>query len=229
MKRNRLATITICLLSFLSLHASAQKGKPDPAKDDAKVKDIIAFLEYVLNTLGSSETPSRDKDVLITESYTKIFRDAKVQVEDDLDENRKVITNKDVVAYLKDVDFFFADVKFEFTIDNIKGSTNANGTYFYKVSTRRNLKGTTTDGKPINNTIPRFIEVNYNPNDQDLKIVSIYTKEFDEKEAFTKWWNELSYEWHAIFMRRLNLTDSVTLDDIRNVAAIEALDLSNNS
>jgi Leucine-rich repeat (LRR) protein len=229
MKRNRLATITICLLSFLALPASAQKGKPDPAKDDAKVKDIIAFLEYVLNTLGSSETPSRDKDVLITESYTKIFRDAKVQVEDDLDENRKVITNKDVVAYLKDVDFFFADVKFEFTIDNIKGSTNANGTYFYKVSTRRNLKGTTTDGKPINNTIPRFIEVNYNPNDQDLKIVSIYTKEFDEKEAFTKWWNELSYEWHAIFMKRLNLTDSVTLDDIRNVASIDALDLSNNN
>ncbi len=226
MKLNKLRIVTICLLALLTFTSYAQKGKPDPVKDDAKVRDIIAFLEYVLNTLGSSTTPSRDKDVLITESYAKIFRDAKVQVEDDLDENRKVITNKDVVAYLKDVDFFFDDVKFEFTIDNIKGSTNANGTHFYKVSARRNLKGTTPEGKVVNNTIPRFIEVNYNPNDQDLKIVSIYTKEFNEKEALTKWWKELSYEWHAIFMRRLNLTDSVTLDDIRNVASIEALDLS---
>ncbi|HEX5168405.1 MAG TPA: leucine-rich repeat domain-containing protein [Cyclobacteriaceae bacterium] len=229
MKQNSLRIILVCLLVGLTSVSYSQKSKPDPSKDDAKVKDIIAFLEYVLNTLGSSETQSRDKDVLISESYTKIFRDGKVQVEDDLDENRKVITNKDVVAYLKDVDFFFNDVKFEFTIDNIKGSTNANGTYFYKVSARRNLKGTTSEGKVVNNTIPRFIEVNYDPNNQDLKIVSIYTKEFNEKEAYTKWWNELSYQWHEIFMRKLNLTDSVTLDDIRNVASIENLDLSRNA
>ncbi len=56
--------------------------------------------------LAASRRRPADKDVLVTQSYTKIFRDPKVQVEDDLDEGRKTITNKDVQAYLKDVDFF---------------------------------------------------------------------------------------------------------------------------
>src|SRR5688572_22650487 len=172
--------------------------KPAPAlatgaPDEQKVKDIISFLQYVLNTLGDPTTSSRDKDVLITESFTKIFRDGKVQVEDDLDEERKVITNKDVVAYLKDVNFFFNNVRFEFTIEDIKSSTLPDGQHFYKVTTRRNLSGSTADKKPVNNTQPRYIEINYNPKDQDLKIVSIYTKEFNEKEALTNWWRELSY------------------------------------
>ena len=96
---------------------STTEKKTDPVADEKKVRDMIAFLEFMLNTLGSSSTPIRDKEVLITESYSKIFRDSKVQVEDDLDEERKVITNKDVVAYLKDVNFFFHDVRFEFTIE----------------------------------------------------------------------------------------------------------------
>lgn len=225
MKPISVRIVTIFFMVALSFSATAQKSK---SEDEAKVKDIIAFLEYVLNTLGSSSTSARDKDVLIKESYTKIFRDAQVQIEDDLDENRKVITNKDVPAYLKDVDFFFSDVKFEFTIDKIAGGTNANGTQFYKVSTRRNLKGTTSEGNAISNTVPRYIEVNYNPNDDDLKIVSIYTREFDEKAALTNWWKELSYEWHEIFKRRMNLTDSVQLDDIKNMTSIETLDISNN-
>ena len=79
------------------------------------------------------------KEVLITESYSKIFRDSKVQIEDDLDEARDVITNKDVVAYLKDVDFFFQDVRFEFVIEHIEQGTNGKGETFYKVSTTRNL------------------------------------------------------------------------------------------
>ena len=212
----------------------AEDGNTGP--DEKKVRDIVAFLEYVLNTIGSSNTPSRDKDVLITESYSKIFRDAKVQVEDDLDEEREVITNKDVVAYLKDVDFFFTDAKFEFLIEEIKNSTMANGQLFYKVSLSRNLKGTTAEGVPVNTTVPRYIEINYNPQDQDLKIVSIYTNEFDERRALNNWWKELSYEWKTIFKRKLfagkgtvNLPDSLQLNDIKNITAIEELDLSNNA
>lgn len=199
------------------------------APDEQKVKDIISFLQYVLNTLGDASTSSRDKDVLITESFTKIFRDGKVQVEDDLDEERKVITNKDVVAYLKDVDFFFKDAKFDFSIEDIKSSTLPNGNLFYKVALRRNLTGTTSDGDKVNNVKPRFIEINYNPDDQDLKIVSMYTNVFDEKEALTNWWNELSYEWQSVFRRKINLVDSVTLDNIKTITAIEDLDLSNNT
>src|SRR5687767_11779186 len=165
MKRNNLWLIS--LLMLVSIVASGQKKttkkppaqkqkvekpiqKPDVTADEKKVRDIIAFLEFMLNTLGNSSTAIRDKEVLITESYSKIFRDSKVQVEDDLDEDRKVITNKDVVAYLKDVNFFFTSVRFEFTIENIKSSNLPGGEYFYKVTTTRNLSGTTSDRKPIN-------------------------------------------------------------------------------
>lgn len=228
MKSPKQMLVAILILA-MPFGVGAQQVKPDPAKHEQKVRDMVAFLQYVLNTLGNSSTSARDKDVLIRESYIKIFRDAKVQIEDDLDENRNVITNKDVQAYLKDVDFFFENVSFDFNIKEIKGEVNANGELFYKVSTARNLKGTTVGGKQINKTIPRYIEINYNPDDQDLKIVSIYTNEFDEKEALLAWWKRLSYEWNSIFKRRLNMvTDSLRLDDIKNVTSIDALDLSGN-
>jgi Leucine-rich repeat (LRR) protein len=244
MKRNNLWLLFLfVLVSFFAVaqkkpakKSPAQKSKvekpfikkPDAVADEKKVRDIVSFLEYMLNTLGSSSTPIRDKEVLITESYSKIFRDSKVQVEDDLDEERKVITNKDVVAYLKDVNFFFNNVRFEFTIEDIKSSTLPDGQHFYKVTTRRNLSGATADKKPVNNTQPRYIEINYNPKDQDLKIVSIYTKEFNEKEALTNWWRELSYEWQSIFKKKFNLNDSVRIKDIKRITSAETLDLSNN-
>ncbi|HEY5822904.1 MAG TPA: leucine-rich repeat domain-containing protein, partial [Cyclobacteriaceae bacterium] len=208
---------------------SAPIKTDDPLKNEQQVRDIIAFLEYVLNTIGSATTAASDKDVLITESYTKIFRDAKVQIEDDLAEKRDVITNKDVPAYLKDVDFFFKDIKFEFAIENIQSGTNANNKLFYKVSTRRNLKGIDVEGKAVNSTVPRFIEINYDPKDQDLKIVSIYTHEIDETAALNSWWKQLSYEWQSVFQKKLNLADSVQLSDIKNIVSLEELDLSGNT
>src|SRR5688572_7822443 len=228
MKQNNRWILSILFLFLQALSATGQQAKVDTKKHEQKVKDMIAFLEYVLNTLGSSSTSARDKDVLITESYTKIFRDAKVQIEDDLVEKRNVITNKDVQAYLKDVDFFYDNLKFEFTVKEIQGKVNANDRLFYKVSLIRNIQGTTVEGKLVNNTIPRFIEINCDPKDQDLKIVSIYTNEFDEKGALENWWKQLSFEWQSILQRKLNITDSVDLADIKNIAAIESLDLSNN-
>lgn len=223
-------TVFILFISITGIQAQQTKqAKPDPKEHDQKVRDMVAFLEYVLNTLGNAGTSARDKDVLITESYTKIFRDAKVQIEDDLVEKRNVITNKDVQAYLKDVDFFFEDVKFEFNIKDIQSKVNANDKLFYKVSLIRNIKGTSEEGKAVNNTIPRYIEINYDPKDKDLKIVSIYTKEFNETVALLNWWKELSFEWQSIFKRKLNITtDSVQLSDIKNIISIDAMDLSQN-
>ncbi len=195
--------------------------------EEKKVRDIVAFLEFVLNTLGASDTPARDKEVVVTESYAKIFRDSKVQVEDDLDQTRNVITNKDVPAYLKDVDFFFTDVKFTFEIDKIE-SGEVDGKQFYKVIATRNLSGTSAEGETVNNNSPRFIEMNYDPRTQDLKIVSIYTKGFDEKQAMINWWNEMSYEWQAYFRKKTEKSDSVGLGDIRQMNAITEIDLSNN-
>src|SRR5260221_9743682 len=252
MNQIRLCSPTVMLLVMLTFSAAAQKQKPqkpaktgqttvvkqtkpatapaviDPAEGEKKVKDMVAFLGFMLNTLGNSGTSARDKDVLITESYSKLFKDAKVQVEDDLDEERSVITNKDVVAYLKDINFFFKDVKFEFTIEKIEQGVNADNQTFYKVSLHRNLSGTTSDGKAVNNIIPRFIEVNFNPKDQNLKIVSIYTNEFNEKDALRNWWKQLSYEWQAFFRKKFTLPDSVALSDIRKIISLEELDLGNN-
>jgi Leucine-rich repeat (LRR) protein len=211
----------------------APKAKPvNIAEDEKRVHDIVAFLQYLLNTLGSSSTSARDKEVLVKESYSKIFRDNKVQIEDDLVEARLVVTNKDIVPYLKDVDFFFKDVKFEFTIESIKNSTLPTGEVFYKVSARRVLTGTTVDGKKITNTIPRFIEVNYNTNSQDLKIVSIYTNEFNETAALTNWWKELSVEWKSILRKELPdnyVTDSLQINELKKITAVTELDLSSNA
>ncbi len=207
---------------------STEVKKTDTVADEKKVKDIISFLEYMLNTLGSSGTPVRDKEVLITESYAKIFRDSKVQVEDDLDEERKVITNKDIVAYLKDVNFFFTNVRFEFTIENIESSTTTGGLQFYKVTTTRNLTGITSEQKSVNKTLKRYIEINYNPADDDLKIVSIYTNQYDDKQALMNWWSGLSYEWQKVFKRKLNITDSVQLDHVKDMTSISELDISRN-
>ncbi|HEY8933875.1 MAG TPA: leucine-rich repeat domain-containing protein, partial [Cyclobacteriaceae bacterium] len=259
MKRYKFWLVLFALLLMLSFNVDAQKTKtkkpvkktvqktqvikpkkpvvktPPPvrtiAEDEKRVRDIVAFFQYLLNTLGNSTTSARDKEVLVKESYSKIFRDSKVQIEDDLDEERVVITNKDVVPYLKDVDFFFRDVKFEFTIEDIKSNTLPNGELFYKVSTRRILTGTTTDGKKITNTIPRYIEVNYHPEVQDLKIVSIYTNEINETEVLTNWWNELSLEWQTILRKKSpgkNPADSLQINDIKAITSIEELDLSNN-
>jgi Leucine-rich repeat (LRR) protein len=206
----------------------AEKVERNFSEEENKVKNIITFLQFVLNTLGSSTTPSRDKDVLVTESYSKIFRDDQVQVEDDLDEDREVITNKDVVAYLKDVDFFFQDVKFDFVIDDIKSSTLPSGELFYKVSLHRNLVGTTADGRKVSNNMPRYVEINFNPEDQDLKIVSIYTNEFDERAALTEWWKNLSHQWQQIFREKLSIKDSVSLENIKSITAIQDLDLGSN-
>ena len=201
---------------------------PDAIEDEKKVRDIVSVFEFMLNALASRETSTRDKEVLITSGYSKIFRDAKVQVEDDLVQDRLVITNKDIPAYLKDVDFFFDDARFEFTIDGITGGVNPDNKHFYKVSLTRNLKGTTTDGAPVNSTQTRFIEINYDLDAQDLKIVSIYTTEFSGKDALTNWWSQLSFEWQLLFKQKLNLVDSVSATDLKNIAAIEDLDISRN-
>jgi Leucine-rich repeat (LRR) protein len=224
---NRFFLLLLSLLLVVTI-SHAQKSKKEPVKHDQEVRDIVAFLQFMVNTIGDEKTATRDKDVLITESYSKIFRDAKVQIEDDLDENRTVITNKDVQAYLKDVDFFFKDIKFEFVIEDIQVLGTEGERLSYKVSLTRNLKGVSSEGKPVNSTKPRFIELNYNEKDKDLKIVSIYTNQFNQKKALLSWWGELSYEWQMLFRERFDLSDSVTLADIKKITSLDSLDISGN-
>lgn len=226
MKNRRFSLLLLAGFILFPLFSRAQESDPPSSED--KVKDIIGFLEYMLNTLGDQATSARDKDVIVTESYKKVFRDGQVQIEDDLDENRDVVTNKDVTAYLKDVNFFFKHVKFDFEIQDIESDLNENDQQFFKVTLQRNLSGVTIDGDTVNQTIPRYIEINLNPKDRDLRIVSIYTHELNVNEAWKNWWEDLSLEWKNIFRDQVEGGDIMTLDKIKSLASLQSLDLSNN-
>ena len=79
---------------------------------------MVSFFQGMLNFLADGSNTVRDKQTIITQSYQKVFWDPKVQIEDDLDQNRAVPLYKDVTAYLTDVSFFFNGAKFLYTVQS---------------------------------------------------------------------------------------------------------------
>ena len=169
----------------------------------SRVRDLVEFLEFALNTIGNSKTLTRDKNIIISQSYLKIFEHPKVQIEDDLNENRDIITRKDIQAYLSDIDFFFKHVEFKFNIEDISHYVNANGDIYFLVSMTRNLKGITIENDSVNSMKIRYLEVNFNEKERDLKIASIYSNRLSEEEGLMNWWQNLPYPWTDIFFLRL--------------------------
>ena len=217
---------------FFSFLANGQtiKGYTQDEIDEftTKVEDQVRFLEFLLNTVGSSETSARDKDVVIRESYLKIFRDDQVQVEDDLLLDRKVVTNKAVTAYLKDIEFFYKNVVFKFKIREIKPGQKDNGDVFFMVSLDRTIDAIGNDKEKINNTKPRFIEVNLDQKSQDLKIASMYTTKLSRDEELLEWWGILDPAWKGYFTTRFGVggTDSVDVNQLYKFVEIDSLDIS---
>ncbi len=179
-----------------------------------QIKRLMGFLEFSLNTLGDPETSTKEKEIIINESYIKAFMSEKVQVEDDLDENREILTYKDVQAYLKDVDFFFKTVEFNFKIQDIQSLTNPEGMVYFKVTANRNLKGETVEGELVSNNKTRFIEINVDDEEQVLKIASIYTTKLNEAEELMAWWNKMSPEWKHVLGDDFILQDSIRLSQV---------------
>ncbi len=196
-----------------------------------KVEDQIQFLELLLNTVGNSQTSARDKDVIIRESYLKIFQNGKVQVEDDLVFDRKVVTNKDVTAYFRDLEFFYKNIEFKFKIREIKPGQKENGQVFFLASLDRTLTATGLKGEKITNIKPRFIEVNLDEKSQDLKIASIYTTKISRDDELKAWWTSLDPEWKLYFKSRFQLpkSDSVDLGKLYKFVAVDSLNLSGKS
>lgn len=221
-----LGLILICVLST-SL-AKAQEPNDTTTEYNERAEGLVSFLEYMLNTLGNANTTTRDKDVIITQSYAKVFRDSEVQIEDDLLENRQVVTNKDVTAYLKDVEFFFEDVSFDFRIIEISEQEGEDDQPYLKVQLERQLSGLTIDGDSINNSQTRFVEINIDKAADELKIVSIYTTKVSRDEELRAWWNALSFEWSSIFLSKLGKTDTVSTAALYQIIDMDSLDLSNN-
>jgi Leucine-rich repeat (LRR) protein len=223
----------ILFLLNLSLNAQTIKGytKEQVTEFSTKVEDQVRFLEYLLNTIGSNETSARDKDVIIRESYLKIFRDEKVQVEDDLLLDRKVVTNKDVTAYLKDIEFFYKNIEFKFKIREVKPAQKDNGEVYFIASLDRTISATAISGEKITNTKPRFVEVNLDEKTSDLKIASVYTTKVSRDEELTAWWESLDTPWRSYFQTRFNLTptDVADLSWFYRFVGIDSLDISDNT
>lgn len=206
----------VLLFYMTSVGGFAQKANPTQQKSpySEEVQQMIAFLEYSMNLLGNPSFTAKEKDVVINESYAKIFVDEKVQIEDDLAEKRDVVTNKDVQAYLKDVDFFFKEVTFKFSILDIGQYTNPDGKLFFIVKMMRSLKGVTVDNTTINSDQERYVEINVDEERKDLKIASIYTTKLSRDQELAFWWAGLPYEWKTILGVGITVKDGLRLNDI---------------
>ena len=189
-------TILSILLFGLAFGGQAQKlSKDEIAKYESEIKSMLAYLEETMNFIGDSATSASEKEIVFTESWSKIFIDDKVQVEDDLDVNRKTPINKDVQAYLKDIDFFFKWANFKFDLQSIANNKRDDGSIFFKVTMTRHLTGKTVTDEQVDNVRNRFIEINLDRQNNSIKIASIYTTKINESEALRNWWNGLSQNW----------------------------------
>lgn len=199
--------ICLCTASSLSAQISSDSSNIETYKEEAQY--MVSFLEYAFNTLGDPNSTAQQKETIIKDSYLKVFRDAKVQVEDDLIDDRSTVTNKNVQAYLQDIDFFFKKVKFTFLVEEVSHEINEKGSLYFKVHYIRNLQGITNDGDSINSTKPRFIEINLQPEKRELKIVSMYTTKLSEQEDLKHWWNNMPFEWKKMFAKEVSLNDTI--------------------
>lgn len=192
------ALLFFILLIFF-LPSKAQKLDAQEVEQyTEECKDLVAYLEFSLNAIGDNELSPKEKDIIISESYLKLFRDDKVQIEDDLVAEREAVTNKDVQAYLKDVDFFFNMVQFSYKILSTNLLQDEKNQGFFKIHALRAISGHNLNGDSIYNEQARYIEVAVDPDRRELKIVSIYTTKINEKEENIKWWNDLPISWKEL-------------------------------
>lgn len=187
---------------------------------------ILNILEQYFNIVGDSSTPFSEKKVIFTESWQKLFRDSKVQVEDDLDPERKHIIYKDITAYLKDIDFFFNHIVFEFEAKEVTPLLNDKGQLFLNVAFNQKYTAIDIDGDTIKKDGERFIEIYVNRAEQDLKIVSIYTNKVREQVNLMHWWKQMSPQWQKFFSRQVLINDSIYLSDLIN--SEDSLDIEND-
>jgi len=181
-------------------------------------KQMVKYLEGTLNFLGDPNEVTSEKEVIINQSFAKMFQSEDVQIEDDLDENREIPLSKDVQAYLKDIDFFYKTVSFTFEVNSVEQFVNENNQIYFKVTTSRNLQGITIESDTVNNNQVRYLEVNLDPYKQDLKIASIYTTQPDAKRELRYWWNNMSVEWKDFFGKQVDLVyDTLPLSEIVSI------------
>ncbi|AFM03822.1 hypothetical protein Fleli_1391 [Bernardetia litoralis DSM 6794] len=237
----------LCLLmAFSTTILFAQKNTDKTEKDkktqgdqlepeqleeyEGRVRSLVSFMQFMYNTLGEEESSVRDKETIVNQSFLKIFKDRDVQIEDDLIEKRDLWMNKNVQSYLKDVDFFYKNITFEYTVSSIAHRIAPDGTIFFTATANRALEGTNFKDEKVKNNLPRYVEISYDPESQDMKIISIYTSQANETEVLRSWWNDLPVEWLAIFSNHVTIPvgDSISNSQLHSIVGMEVLDISNN-
>ncbi len=207
----------IGLFSFGSLTAQQSAVKLSPKEVAAyktQCRQMMEYLQGTLNFLGDPGNPPAEKEIIIDDSYLKIFENDKVQIEGDLDAHRAVAIHKDVQAYLKDVVFFYKQVTFSFYVTGINPLLAQNGQIYFKVTLNRNLKGITVEGDTVDNNQLRYVEINLDLEKNSLKIASIYTDKPNNDREVQYWWNNLSPAWKDYFGKSVRVYDSIPLNNI---------------
>ncbi len=197
----------------------AQENTPALSADEVAAykeqsKRMVSYLEGTLNFLGDPEEVMAEKEIIINNSYLKIFRDAEVQIEDDLDENREVPLRKDVQAYLKDIIFFYKKAAFSMEVSSVDQIVGDEGEIVFKVTFNRNLKGVTVNNDTVDFNVLRYLEINLDPFKKDLKIVSMYTTKPDEKRETRRWWAALPLPWKDFFGTKIPVFDTLSMNNV---------------
>jgi hypothetical protein len=115
--------LTAFLMLNLFVHAGFGQEDIDSDERREEARQLVSFYYFSLNVLGDPGAAVSEKETIIQQSYQKIFKSPEVQIEDDLDTARQVVLYKDVQAYLKDVEFFFKAIRFDYEIDSITAET----------------------------------------------------------------------------------------------------------
>lgn len=210
--------LALLLLSSSPLILYSQKktklSQQEIEKYKQQVTGLVDYFESTLNFLGDPKSVAKEKEIVFNESYLKMFVSDKVQIEDDLDENREVPLYKNVQAYLKDIGFFFRHVKFEFVVADVTHYENDQGLHYFKVTYNRSLNGMTVTGDSVSSRKVRYLEVNLDVDDNDLKIASVYTTKLNETEEARAWWNNLPLAWKSVLGKNVFVLDSIELSTL---------------
>ena len=216
--------VILLMLCLITLTATAQKKKQNNgltkeelATYEIEINKMVNYLQETLNFIGDPEQTAQEKEIIFSQTYSKIFQNDKVQIEDDLDTKRNTNLTKDVQAYLKDIDFFFQYATFTFDVQNIASLNKEDGSPYFRVTMNRKLVGKTVTNDSINEVKKRFIEINLDKVRNDLKIASIYTTQVNERETLRYWWNAMPSPWKTYFGKELRINDTIPLQSIVQV------------
>jgi len=129
----------------------------------------MGFLEFSLNTLGDPETSTREKEIIINESYSKAFLSDKVQIEDDWMKpwNHNL---KDVQAYLQRCGFLLQKGGIQFRGPGIYNLFPTRGHDLFQGHCQPQPERRNVEGVQVSNNQARYIEINLDDDEQVLKI-----------------------------------------------------------